>query len=120
MEKEATDEEFDSWMSLKKQVHELESSLNRIHDADHRGIKMWQDATGRDKVWPDRGQMIFWLLEQNEILRRLVWLSHWRYAPGSHMPYGDDGQMQCCGIDFIRTSVEEMERILAERSREGR
>lgn len=44
---------------------ELEQTLDLIHDADMRAIKMWQKAhPGNDLVWPDRAKMIFWLLEQ--------------------------------------------------------
>ncbi len=48
-------------------LKELQSSLDLIYAADQRGIKMWQEAhLGNDLVWPDRGKMIFWLLEQLE------------------------------------------------------
>lgn len=43
---------------------ELEDSLDLIHRADMRAIKRWQAATGRDMTWPDRTEMIVWLLEQ--------------------------------------------------------
>lgn len=44
--------------------------------------------------------------------RRFLWLNHSRYLPHQHMPYGDDGEMQCCGIDFKRDSAEAIERYL--------
>lgn len=47
--------------------------------------------------------------------RRLLWLNHARYLPFEHMPYGDDGEMQCCGIDFKRDSAEAIERYLGMR-----
>jgi len=45
------------------------------------------------------------MIEENFILRKLLWLSHG--CPPSHL-YGDDGEMQCqaCLIDFIRTDIE--------------
>lgn len=49
------------------ELRELEHTLQLINDADMRGIKMWQEATGRTMEWPDRGKMIFWLLEKIEV-----------------------------------------------------
>ena len=51
------------------------------------------------------------LLEENKALRKLVWLSH----GCNNMPYGDDGEMQCCGIDFKRLSVEDIVKIFETR-----
>ena len=48
-------------------------------------------------------------------LRRLLWLNHARYLPYVHMPYGDDGEMQCCGLDFKRASPEFIEEALLAR-----
>ena len=31
-----------------------------------RGIKMWQEVTGKDMVWPDKGDLTVWLLEKLE------------------------------------------------------
>ena len=53
------------------QVQELEHSLKLIHDSDMRAIKLWQLAhPGQDHVWPDRAEMIFWLLEDRENIKR--------------------------------------------------
>lgn len=49
-------------------------------------------------------------------IRRLLWLNHSRYLPFNHSPYGDDGEMQCCGIDFKRDSAEAIERRLDSRT----
>lgn len=54
--------------------------------------------------------------ERVAALRKLLWLNHARYAPYLHLPYGDDGQMQCCGIDFKNWSVEDIEKHLYARS----
>lgn len=53
--------------------------------------------------------------QAQEQWRKLLWLNHARYLPFVHMPYGDDGEMQCCGIDFKRWSAEDIERLLVQR-----
>lgn len=53
--------------------------------------------------------------EAVEPWRELLWLNHSRYTPYTHMPYGDDGEMQCCGIDFKRQSAEEIRGYLQKR-----
>ena len=46
-------------------------------------------------------------LEENQILRRLLWLYH-----GHQGLYGDDGEMQCaeCGLDYKRDEIELIEK----------
>jgi hypothetical protein len=56
-------------------------------------------------------------LAESDTWRRLLWLNHARYIPGVHMPYGDDGEMQCCGIDFKRQSAAEIDEFLTRRAR---
>ena len=52
-------------IELQAQINEMQSTLDLLWAADQRGIKMWQEAhPGNDLVWPDRGKMIFWLLEE--------------------------------------------------------
>jgi hypothetical protein len=47
---------------------ELQATLDLIWEADRRAIKMWQEAhPDKPLTWPDRGKMIFWLLEQLEV-----------------------------------------------------
>jgi hypothetical protein len=54
-------------MSELEELTELQRTLDLIHDADMRGIKMWQEAhPGNDLVWPDRAKMIFWLLDSRD------------------------------------------------------
>jgi len=45
---------------------------------------------------------------ENEILRRLLWLSHGCPFPAL---YGDDGEMQChnCCLDFKRDSAQRID-----------
>lgn len=38
-------------------------------------------------------------------IRKYLWLNH-SYKNDQCTPYGDDGEMQCCGIDFKRMSIE--------------
>jgi hypothetical protein len=54
--------------------------------------------------------------KENKLLRELLWLNHARYIPYTHMPYADDGEMQCCGIDFKRHSPESISKYLAKRA----
>lgn len=49
------------------EIAEMEGTLKLIRESDARAIKMWQEAhPGNDHVWPDRGKMIFWLLDTME------------------------------------------------------
>jgi len=52
---------------------------------------------------------------ERDALRELLWLNHAQYTPYVHAPYGDDGEKQCCGIDFKRWSVEEIQAHLDRR-----
>lgn len=50
---------------IKQERNELQATLDLIHDSDMRAIKAWQAAhPGKELVWPDRKEMIVWLLEQ--------------------------------------------------------
>lgn len=51
---------------------ELQQTFNFRYDADMRAIKMWQAAhPGNDLTWPDRADLVLWLLEQIETTERL-------------------------------------------------
>lgn len=41
------------------------------------------------------------------LLRTEWWMNHG--LPGKCRPYGDDGEMQCCGVDFRRTPFDELQ-----------
>lgn len=49
-------------------------------------------------------------------LRREWWSNHGAYArfteSKTHGPYGDDGEMQCCGVDFLRMPFEELAQLV--------
>ena len=45
----------------------LQSTFNLRWDADMRAIKRWQAAhPGNDLTWPDRADMVVWLLDQSD------------------------------------------------------
>ncbi len=51
--------------SLRTSVEDHEKSFSLQWEASLRGIKMWQAANpGNDMVWPDRGDMVAWLIGQ--------------------------------------------------------
>jgi hypothetical protein len=47
---------------LEDELKEYEQSFELYRAASLRGIKMWQEVTGRDLVWPDQADLIVWLL----------------------------------------------------------
>ncbi|MHC4736478.1 MAG: hypothetical protein ACYTDW_18765 [Planctomycetota bacterium] len=58
---------------LEKEVEEWEASFDLYHAASMRGIKMWQEATGKDMVWPDQGELTAWLIEKlDKILEHIT------------------------------------------------
>jgi hypothetical protein len=52
----------------------------------------------------------------DSLWRELLWMNHARYTGCQHLPYGDDGEMQCCGIDFKRWSAEQIGEYLTKRA----
>lgn len=44
------------------------------------------------------------MLRLEEMLRREWWMNHGCLGG----QYGDDGEMQCCGVDFKRTPMDEL------------
>ena len=61
------------WKDRGDVVRELDRSLELIRDSDMRGIEIWRAAHPETKgmVWPDRGKMIFWLLERLDGIENL-------------------------------------------------
>jgi len=49
---------------LEEERDEQERSFELYYTASMRGIKMWQEKTGEDMVWPDQGHLIVWLIEK--------------------------------------------------------
>jgi hypothetical protein len=56
---------------LKADNAELESTFNLQWKADRRAIRRWQQAhPGSDHIWPDRADMVVWLLDQFAALKK--------------------------------------------------
>jgi hypothetical protein len=55
-------------------------------------------------------------LADEDLWHNLLWMNHARYFPYPHMPYGDDGEMQCCGIDFKRWTAQQIDEHLSLRA----
>lgn len=54
-----------------KERDELQATFDLRWEADMRAIKRWQEANpGNDLTWPDRADMVVWLLEQAQGMRR--------------------------------------------------
>ena len=50
---------------MQERIEELESTFDLQWKADRRAIKRWQKAhPGNDMVWPDRADMVVWLMSQ--------------------------------------------------------
>lgn len=54
-----------------KEAFEERDELDQLFDlqwkADRRAVKRWQEAhPGNDLVWPDRADMVVWLMEQHD------------------------------------------------------
>ena len=55
---------------LRERLVELERTFEIRWQADQRAIKKWQEAhPGNDLVWPDRADMVQWLLSEMDKLR---------------------------------------------------
>jgi hypothetical protein len=51
-----------------KRTDELEHTFAMRWKADMKAIERWQNATGKDLVWPDHADLCVWLLEQRDEL----------------------------------------------------
>lgn len=54
----------DALEAAAREVASLQNTFDLMWKADMRAIKLWQAATGRDHVWPDRAKTTLWLLER--------------------------------------------------------
>lgn len=54
--------------SLKQELTGLQNTFDLMWEADMRAVKLWQEATGEDHIWPDRTKTTIWLLEKIEAL----------------------------------------------------
>ena len=48
------------------EVASLQNTFDLMWKADQRAIKLWQEATGKDHIWPDKTKTTLWLLERAE------------------------------------------------------
>lgn len=69
-----------------EKLAELEALFDLRHNADMRAIKCWQEATGRDLIWPDQADLCVWLLEQLDKTRALL-------QPFADAVFNDNGEM---------------------------
>lgn len=54
-----------------REVDELNRVFDMKWEADRRATKRWQEAhPGNDNVWPDRADMVVWLMDQHEAALR--------------------------------------------------
>ena len=47
-----------------EKIKEFEASFELYDDASMRAIRMWQDATGEESIWPDQAYLIVWLMDK--------------------------------------------------------
>lgn len=52
--------------SLNEELSRLKALFELMDSSSARAIKMWREETGKDYVWPDRTELIKWLLDQLE------------------------------------------------------
>lgn len=59
--------------AVSKERDALRATFDLQWAADQRAIKAWQEAhPGNDLVWPDRADMVVWLMEELEQARGLA------------------------------------------------
>lgn len=56
----------DALEAMAGEVASLQNTFDLMWKADQRAIKLWQEATGKDHIWPDRTKTTLWLLERAE------------------------------------------------------
>lgn len=70
---------------LAGEVASLQNTFDLMWSADQRAIKLWQEATGKDHIWPDKAKTTLWLLERidaaeseldrlKEALKKIAWM----------------------------------------------
>lgn len=52
--------------TAQQELDELRATFDLHWDAEQRGIKLWQEATGRDLTWPDTAHFTVWLIDRLE------------------------------------------------------
>jgi hypothetical protein len=104
------------WRSLSKQAHdglanpftraaELQRTFDLRWDADMRAIKRWQAANpGNDLVWPDRADLVVWLLERDAERAAKLKEELQRYATGDNRT--EYGRGWNCAMEEAESIVE--------------
>ena len=110
----------DEIATLKEQVKELEVTLDLIHDADMRAIKMWQEAhPDKENMWPDQAMMVCWLMErvrELEAERNLLKSDLDKVERGyDEVSQRRDETVAMC--DYLQNQVKDLENILEQESR---
>ena len=59
-------------LTPEEELQEYKSSFEIRWGADMRAIKHWQDATGKDHIWPDHADLCVWLLQQLDSAQALI------------------------------------------------
>jgi len=110
----------DEIATLKEQVKELEVTLDLIHDADMRAIKMWQEAhPDKENMWPDQAMMVCWLMERMRELeaeRNLLKSDLDKVERGyDEVSQRRDETVAMC--DYLQNQVKDLENILEQKSK---
>ncbi len=99
--------------ALWNEIVRLRVELNRCMNSHNHGPDEMRDRKeALGKLCDNAQERCQRLLGDIEGWRNLLWLNHARYLPYEHGAYGDDGEMQCCGIDFKRWSLEQIDEHL--------
>jgi len=91
--------------ALRDERNELSSLFDLRHKADMRAIRRWQEAhPGKDNEWPDRADMVAWLLAEVERLSAI--LRPWQRIAQDYIEARDDCDLSTDdSIVSIKTSL---------------
>lgn len=62
---------LDELESTREELAEWQAMFDLHRKAEQRGIRMWQEATGRKLTWPDTASFTKWLIEQLEAAEQM-------------------------------------------------
>lgn len=97
-----------------QELGELRATFDIAWNADMRAIKRWQEAhPGNDDVWPDRADMVVWLMDQLDEKVAQGWhhTFPWQqHAPDDHL---FDARCVICGLratkDYVTASSADVD-----------
>lgn len=55
--------------TLQAELAERVASFEMRHESDMRAIKLWQEATGKELIWPNHADLCVWLMQELTTLR---------------------------------------------------